>query len=113
MADRALVIKTYGNPEIAGAIVDGLSRQMIPLNCAELDAVKAELKRLQAREGTRQYRQRTDWDATCAELQRKYGVKPHGAAYDYFVIAWALTSLTVAECCRRLSVRIREGKHRC
>ena len=113
MTDRALVIKTYGNPEIAGAIVDGLSRRMIPLNVAELDAVKAELKRLQAREGTRQYRQRKDWDATCAELQRKYGVKPRGAVYDCFLIGYTLTYLTIVECCKRLSARIKRGKHRC
>lgn len=109
MERRALVIRTAGDPEIAGAIVDGMTRQVIPLNSSELDAVRAELKRLQAREGTRQYRQRKDWNETSMELQRKYAVKPHGEVYRCFLIAWTLTCLTVAECGRRLARRVREG----
>ena len=45
---KAVVIKTYGDPVIAGAIVDGMTRQMIPLNVAELAIIRAEFDRLKA-----------------------------------------------------------------
>lgn len=110
MERRALVIRTAGDPEIAGAIVDGMTRQVIPLNSAELDAMREELKKLRAREGTRQYRQRKDWSETCADLQRKYGVKQHGTVYQYMLIGWALTCLTIEECCRRIANSMKEGR---
>lgn len=110
MERRALVIRTAGDPEIAGAIVDGMTRQVIPLNSAELDAMREELKKLRAREGTRQYRQRKDWSETSLELQRKYGVKPHSDIYKGVLIVWTLTCLTVTECARRLARCVREGR---
>lgn len=110
MKRRALVILMAGDPEMGGAIVDGIVRQVIPLNSAELDAMHEELKKLRAREGTRQYRQRKDWNETCADLQRKYGVKQHGPVYQYMLVCWTLTCLTIAECCRRIANRMKEGR---
>ena len=48
--NRAVVIKTVGDPQIAGAILDGMTQKVIPLDDGELAAVKAEYAKLQAKD---------------------------------------------------------------
>jgi len=103
MERRALVIKTVGDPEIAGAIVDGITRRMEPLNTQELKAMKRELLRLRGREGVRKYRADRDWYLVQQDLARQYHVPRHGPIYEHILVAWALTFLFVIECFRRLS----------
>ena len=103
MERRALVIKTMGDPEIAGAIVDGMTRQIEPLNTSELMAMKRELRRLRGREGVRKYREDRDWHKVQQDLDRQYRVPQHGVVYEHVLIAWAITCLFIAECFRRLS----------
>ena len=103
MERRAIVIRTMGNPEIAGAIVDGMTKNVIPLDVKELKAVRAELTRLRAREGVRKNREDRDWHDVQMSLERQYGVRQHGVVYDRIIVAWALTCLFVTECYRRLS----------
>lgn len=50
--NRAIVVKTYGDEQMAGAIVDGMSRAPA-LNAAELETVRAENVRLKALTGVR------------------------------------------------------------
>lgn len=67
MTGRAVVIKTAGNPEIAGAIVDGISKNIVPLSADELEVVRREYERLEA-----EYKM----------LQAEYGVmKPRDSKY--------------------------------
>lgn len=87
--NRAIVVKTYGDQQIAGAIVDGMNR--VPaINAAELETVKAECARLQAVNGVRAVGDQKRWNKTRKKLTRKYSVKPVGRLYGAILGAWAL-----------------------
>ena len=114
MEKRAIVIRTVGNPEIAGAIVDAMKRQVIPLDNDELLAVRAELarlksmnERLETRDGVRQNGDKRRWEATKHDLEEKYGTKPKSAVQDNLLVIYALVSLTIEECGKRLVNRFR------
>ena len=93
---RALVIKTYGDAEVAGAIVDGITRTVEPLEVDELAAVKAELARLKlekrlrdSKDGVRAYGDAVRWETACRALAVKYHVEPVGPVYGAILGAWA------------------------
>lgn len=86
---RALVIKTYGDPQIAGAIVDGVSRAVTPLNDSEYAALRAELARLRARDDIRAYGDEKRFETACKALTVKYYTKPVGRARGAILGAWA------------------------
>ena len=109
MTRGALVIKTYGDPEIAGAIVDGMTRKVIPLNDREYRVVRAELARLRACQGVRKYRQERDWHITQMELERKYGTKPRSNLYKNFLMGYAFTCLLLEACWRKLTTKVRRN----
>lgn len=85
---RAIVIKSYGDAEIASAIADGMTRA-IPLESGELREVKAEYQRLQARDAVRAYGDEKRWQETREELAQKYGPERHGRLYWAVLSLWA------------------------
>jgi hypothetical protein len=107
MERRAVVIRTVGDPEIAGAIVDGMNRNLIPLNEGELLHMQTEYTRLKAREDVRKYRLDREWYKVQRSLERRYRIRRHGAVYETLLIGWALTCLFICECYRRLAERNR------
>ena len=114
MENRALVIKTYGNPEIGGAIrgaiLDNVTREVIPLNDKELEKMKEDYKRMKAREGVRHTKAADEkWEETKQELAIEYGVKPHGKIYNALLLGWAILNLAIMEGFARLWAGI-EGK---
>lgn len=86
---RAVVIKTAGDPAMAGAIVDGMTQRVIPLNQDELAIVKAECARLRARDAVRAYGDSVRYKAACSELEARYFTPQHGRLYEAATGAWA------------------------
>ena len=89
MTGRAVVIKTAGNPEIAGAIVDGITQNVTPLNADELAVVKAEYAKLQAAYGVMKPRDDKYWKDKINALDTKYKPEPDGKVKEAITIAWA------------------------
>ena len=87
--NRAIVVKTYGDSEIAGAIVDGMSRAPA-INAAELETVRAENVRLKALTGVRSYGDSVRLETACKALAVKYSIKPVGRLYGAVLGFWAL-----------------------
>lgn len=87
--NRAIVVKTYGDEQIAGAIVDGMSRAPA-LNAAELETVRAENVRLKALTGVRSYGDSVRLETACKALAVKYSTKPVGRLYGAVLGFWAL-----------------------
>ena len=106
--NRAIVIKTAGDPEIAGAIVDGITKKVIPLDADELATVKAECARLKARDGVRRSKEDDEWPAIRDGMAVKFGCKTHGPVYNNILLAWAIMWLVIFECFRRLQAWNRE-----
>ena len=94
--NRAIVVKTYGNSEIAGAIVDGMNRAPA-INAAELETVRAENVRLKALTGVRSYGDSVRLETACKALAVKYSVKPVGRLYGAILGLWALLWWEVAQ----------------
>lgn len=90
MNERAVVIKTAGDPRIAGAIVDGMTRRVIPMDDGELAKLKAECARLKLKSGLRAYGDDKRHKAACRMLARKYRVKPVGRVRGAILGVWAL-----------------------
>lgn len=87
--NRAIVVKTYGDQQIAGAIVDGMSRAPA-INAAELETVRVENVRLKALTGVRSYGDSVRLETACKALAIKYSVKPVGRLYGAILGLWAL-----------------------
>ena len=85
---RAIVIKTIGDTDIGNAIADGMTRA-IPLDNGELNQVKAEYQRLQARDAVRAYGEEKRWQETREALARKYAPERHGRLYWAVLALWA------------------------
>ena len=81
--NRATVIRAHGNPEIAGAIADGM-------RATELRMVRAQYARLEAVNGVRCEADDRRWERTKKRLAKKYTVEKPGRAYEIVVGAWAL-----------------------
>jgi len=97
---RAVVIRTYGDQEIAGAIVDGMSRAVTPLNGDEYTALRAELARLrniEARDAVRRYGDSVRFETACKALAVKYPPEHHGRLYHTILGAWAFIWLALIE----------------
>jgi len=100
---KAMVIKTYGDPEIAGAIVDGMTRRVYSLDEGQLAAVKAELVRYKDMHELRVYGDQKRLRNARKELARKYSIKRHGRVYDAFMGVYGLFVLSVVTAATRLS----------
>lgn len=86
---KALVIKTIGDPQIAGAIVEGMTRRVIPLDQTELIAVKMEVAKLRAESELRAYGDSRRFERTKRELARKYSTKPQNRVTAAILVIWA------------------------
>lgn len=100
---RAIVIKAHGDPAIAGAIVDGITKNITPLNEDEHAALRAELARLRAKNGVRAYGNSVRYSTACKALAAKYETRPHGRAYRALLGAYGLMWLFVSEWFRYFS----------
>lgn len=78
---RAVVIKTVGDPQIAGAILEGMTQRVIPLDDGELAAVKAEYARLRAKDAVRIYGDGVCFESVSKALAVKYSTPKHGRLY--------------------------------
>ena len=85
---RAIVIKSCGDPAIAGAISDGI-------HAVQLRAVQEECRRLQAVNGVRCEGDSRRWQRTQKRLARKYSTVPVGRVHGAILGAWALIWLWV------------------
>jgi hypothetical protein len=92
---RAVVIKTVGDPQIAGAILDGMTQRVIPLDDGELAAVKAEYARLRAKDAVRAYGDEKRFESVRKALAVKYSTPNHGRLYEAILAAWACLWLAV------------------
>lgn len=106
---RAVVIKTVGDPQIAGAILDGMSKKVIPLDDGELAAVKAEYARLQAKDAVRSYADEKRFESVSKALAVKYSTPTHGRLYEAVLGVWALLWLSISEWCEYFRAWNREG----
>lgn len=94
--NRAIVVKTYGDQQIAGAIVDGMNR--VPaINAAELEMVRAENVRLKALTGVRSYGDSVRLETACKALAIKYSTKPVKPLIGAVLGLWALLWYEVAQ----------------
>lgn len=87
---RAVVIKTVGDPQIAGAILDGMTQRVIPLDDGELAAVKAEYARLRAKDAVRAYGDEKRFESVRKALAVKYSTPNHGRLYEAILGTWGL-----------------------
>lgn len=113
---RAVVIKAYGDPRFAGAIVEGVTRRVIPLDSEELAAVKAELAavkaakaRQDARDGVRKAGDDKRWALIKADLARDYAVKRPGPVREALLLGWAMIWSAIYQTAEELMRWNREG----
>ena len=107
--NRAVVIKTFGDTQIAGAIVDGMTQRMIPLDEDELATIKAEYARLQAQDAVRRYGDEERWQDVRKALAIKYSTKPVKPLKGAILGAWALLWLWVLQTFRYFQAWNRES----
>lgn len=86
---RALIIKQYGDPQICGAIVDGMTKRVYQLNEDELATVKAELAKLRRKDAIRAWGDEIRFQAARAALAIKYSTDAPGRLYEAILTAWA------------------------
>lgn len=104
---RALVIRTAGDPAIAGAIVAGMDR------ASEYKALRDELVRLrkvEARAGVRDYGDQKRWERTKRRLARKYYVRPMGRIEGAVLGAWAGLWMAIGQFFQAVQA-LAEGKY--
>ncbi len=95
---RALVIKSYGDKAIAGAIADGMTRQ------AQSHSSEA-LRRVAMQQHTPE-----EWAAMTAKARFDYGQdRPHGRVYHAAMGAWGLVWSAIDGWYKYLSAWNREG----
>jgi hypothetical protein len=117
---RALVVVTHGDQEwsepMAGAIVEGMTRRVIPLDGEELAAVKAELAEIKAakarqdaRDGVRDAGDAKRWEVVKADMARTYAVRTPGPVRGALLVAWAMLWAMIYEGAEALLRWNREG----
>lgn len=87
---RALVIKQYGDPQMCAAIVDGINRQITPMNKSEMEVVMAELTKLRAKDGIRSYGDSKRFRSFQRRMAKKYTTKPTNKLTGAFLSVWGL-----------------------
>ena len=94
MMTKAIVIKTYGDEQMAdamaGAIIDATTKRIIRLDEDELATVKAEVVRLRDKTELRAYGDNKRLKLAQQEMARKYTVKPAGRLAG---VLWGLYGL--------------------
>lgn len=89
---RALVIRCYGDPDLAGTMATALAPVA---DDRELSEVKAENRRLTAINGVRSYGDSVRLETACKALAVKYPTERHGRLYEAILGGWALLWLGV------------------
>ena len=87
MAQRALVIRTAGDTKLAAAILDGMTRTVIPLDSGELMRMEAQLAVM---------RQRDDryWRRKIKKARRLYVMRGRSRAVERVIGLWACVYLS-------------------
>lgn len=105
---QALVIKQIGDPQMCGAIVEGMTRTIIPLDQSELLAVKMEIKRLRATNDIRAYGDSRRFQRAKRELARKYYTPPMNPVKGAILAVWGMLWLGIFNAYDYLSAWNRE-----
>ena len=100
---KALVIKSVGDPEIAGAIIDGITKSVIQLDEGEMAAAKAEVARLRDKNGLRAYGDQKRLRTARREMAIKYSTKPVGRMTGAILGLYGLVCLLVASAYEQLA----------
>lgn len=106
---QALVIKQIGDPEICGAIVEGMTRTIIPLDQTELNAVKLEVARLRAENDIRTYGDSRRFERAKRELAAKYYTPPMNPVKGAILAVWGMLWLGIYSAYDYLSAWNREA----
>lgn len=106
---QALVIRSCGDPQMCGAIVEGMTRQVIPIDQNELMAVKAELARLRAEKDVRAMGDSRRFQRARRELARKYATKPTSRVVGAILGVWGMVWLFIYTTYEYLAEWNREG----
>lgn len=106
---RALIIKQYGDPQICGAIVDGMTKRVYQLNEDELATVKAELAKLRRKDAIRAWGDEIRFQAARAALAIKYSTDAPGRLYEAILGAWGLLWLGIFTAYAKLAAWNREA----
>lgn len=117
---RALVVVTHGDQSMAqpmaGALVENMTRKIIPLDGEELEAVKAELAAVKAakakqdaREGVREYAESVAWREVQEGMAVKYAVRQPGPVRGALLLGWAMLWAGIGAAYDRLSAINREA----
>ena len=99
---RGVVIKLYGDRQIAGAISDGMARalpqEQVEIVEAEID--RQNIQRSLLRVAVNNTKTPDDYNCMTAKAQWDYRwiYKEHGHVYNFFLIAWAVIWYIIFEC---------------
>lgn len=99
MTRQALIIKTYGDPQVCSAVAEGMTRRVIPLDHAELTAVRQEVARLRAQNDIRAYGDSQRFERARRELARKYQPKPMNPVKGAILSVWGMLWLGIFNVC--------------
>ena len=101
---RVVVFRMVGDAaDFGNAAIDGMKTA---LTTDELETVKAELKKTQAENaqlGVRKVRDNKTFSNKMRRSKRKYRVRESSKAAQTALLVWAITSLTIIECYKRLT----------
>lgn len=104
MNRRAIVIKSGGDAEFEGAIING---EMKALTSKELDTLREELAKIKkenAELGVRKVRDQKDFSKKIRKAKRNYTPPRHlTRVEEKLLVGWALLCLSVQEIYRRMS----------
>lgn len=89
MNNRAIVIRTIGDPNLCGAIVDGMTQQALS-DSIELAEIKAAFERLKAKDALRTQGNKKRFLEARQELAEKYYTPTHGRVYNGVLGLWGL-----------------------
>jgi hypothetical protein len=91
---RAVVVKMYGDADIAAQIAEPMTK-VIPVDDGQMQMVIAENKRLNALNGVRSYGDSVRFESVSKALAIKYAVKPVGRVRGAVLTAWACLWMAV------------------
>ena len=106
---RAIVIRTVGDIPTGDAIIDGMRQTIIPVDDGEMEAIKAEFRKLKAKTELRAHGDRKRFEEARQELEDKYYTQPHGRLYNAILGVWGLVCFKVYEFYRKMQAWNREA----
>lgn len=88
MIKRAVVVRMYGDADMAAQIAEPMTK-VIPVDDGRMQMVIAENKRLNALNGVRSYGDSVRYETACKALAVKYATKPIGRVHGAILTVWA------------------------